>query len=160
MRTVVMQLATAAEVYLGDRRVKDWALEAVREQSGGGMLIATLTRWTLASDRPLVLLLDEVDALVGDALISLLRQIRTGYTQRPRAFPQTIVLCGVRDMRDYRIHTAEQEIITGGSAFNVSIRARLLRRAIRSSSLSSVRVVTFQSAPANYGGRFSIIATY
>jgi hypothetical protein len=125
MRTVVMQLATAAEVYLGDRRVKDWALEAVREQSGGGMLIATLTRWTLASDRPLVLLLDEVDALVGDALISLLRQIRTGYTQRPRAFPQTIVLCGVRDVRDYRIHTAEQEIITGGSAFN--IKAESLR---------------------------------
>ena len=31
LRTVVMQLATAAEVYLGDRRVKDWALEAVRE---------------------------------------------------------------------------------------------------------------------------------
>jgi hypothetical protein len=121
----VMQLATAAEVYLDDRRVKDWALEAVREQSGGGMLTATLTRWALASDRPLVLLLDEVDALVGDALISLLRQIRTGYTQRPRAFPQTIILCGVRDVRDYRIHTAEQEVITGGSAFN--IKAESLR---------------------------------
>ena len=125
MRTVVMQLATAAEVYLDDRRVKDWALEAVREQSGGGMLTATLTRWALASDRPLVLLLDEADALVGDALISLLRQIRTGYTQRPRAFPQTIVLCGVRDLRDYRIHTAEREVVTGGSAFN--IKAESLR---------------------------------
>ncbi|MEZ5580927.1 MAG: hypothetical protein R3F40_16880 [Candidatus Competibacteraceae bacterium] len=84
LRTVVMQLATAAEVYLGDRRVKDWALEAVREQSGGGMLAATLTRWSLESDLPIVLLLDEVDTLVGDALISLLRQIRAGYTQRPR----------------------------------------------------------------------------
>ncbi|MEH6876761.1 MAG: AAA-like domain-containing protein [Candidatus Competibacter sp.] len=125
LRTVVMQLATAAEVYLGDRRVKDWALEAVREQSGGGMLAATLTRWSLESDLPIVLLLDEVDTLVGDALISLLRQIRAGYTQRPRAFPQTIVLCGVRDVRDYRMHSADQEIITGGSAFN--IKAESLR---------------------------------
>lgn len=125
LRTVVMQLATAAEVYLGDRRVKDWALEAVREQSGGGMLAATLTRWSLESDLPIVLLLDEVDALVGDALISLLRQIRAGYTQRPRAFPQTIVLCGVRDVRDYRIHGPDQEVITGGSAFN--IKAESLR---------------------------------
>jgi hypothetical protein len=36
------------------------------------------------------------------------------------------VLCGVRDLRDYRIHSeAEQEIITGGSAFN--IKAKSLR---------------------------------
>ena len=83
-------------------------LAAVREQSGGGALIATLTRWSLASDLPVVLLLDEVDALVGDALISLLRQIRTGYAQRPRAFPQTVILCGVRDVRDYRFYTAER----------------------------------------------------
>jgi hypothetical protein len=72
-----------------------------------------------------VLLLDEVDALVGDTLISLLRQIRAGYAQRPGAFPQTIILCGVRDVRDYRIHTSHQEIITGGSAFN--IKAKSLR---------------------------------
>jgi hypothetical protein len=70
-------------------------------------------------------MLDEVDALVGDTLISLLRQIRAGYAQRPEAFPQTVILCGVRDVRDYRIHTAHQEIITGGSAFN--IKAKSLR---------------------------------
>jgi hypothetical protein len=70
-------------------------------------------------------MLDEVDALVGDTLISLLRQIRAGYAQRPQAFPQTVILCGVRDVRDYRIHTAHQEIITGGSAFN--IKAKSLR---------------------------------
>ena len=51
--------------------------------------------------RPLVLLLDEVDSLVGDTLISLLRQIRAGYPDRPHAFPQTVLLCGVRDVRDY-----------------------------------------------------------
>ncbi|MDG4552382.1 MAG: AAA-like domain-containing protein [Candidatus Contendobacter sp.] len=125
LRTVVMHLATVAEVYLNERRFKGWALAAVREQGGGGALTATLTRWSLASDLPVVLLLDEVDALVGDALISLLRQIRAGYAQRPRAFPQTVILCGVRDVRDYRLHTAEREVITGGSAFN--IKAESLR---------------------------------
>ncbi|HLA34196.1 MAG TPA: hypothetical protein VJ001_04935, partial [Rhodocyclaceae bacterium] len=52
--------------------------------------------------------------------------------QRPDAFPQTVVLCGVRDVRDYRIHTADHEIITGGSAFNikaVSLRMGNLSRA-------------------------------
>jgi type II secretory pathway predicted ATPase ExeA len=75
--------------------------------------------------KPLILFLDEVDALVGDTLISLLRQIRAGYTDRPKHFPQTIVLCGVRDVRDYRMTTADGEVITGGSAFN--IKAESLR---------------------------------
>jgi len=30
-----------------------------------------------------------------------------------------MVLCGVRDVRDYRIHRSDGEIITGGSAFNI-----------------------------------------
>jgi hypothetical protein len=150
LRTVVMHLATAAEVYLDERRVKDWALEAVRDQGGGGALTATLTRWALASDRPLVLLLDEVDALVGDALISLLRQIRAGYTQRPRAFPQTIVLCGVRDVRDYRLHTAEQEVITGGSAFNIKAES------LRLGNFSRAEVETlYQQHTAETGQAFA-----
>jgi len=74
----------------------------------------------------MVLMLDEVDALVGDTLISLLRQVRSGYDKRPAQFPQTIILCGVRDVRDYRIHSGtDRAIITGGSAFN--IKARSLR---------------------------------
>ncbi len=77
------------------------------------------------SAKPVVLFLDEVDSLVGDTLISLLRQIRAGYTDRPKNFPQTIVLCGVRDVRDYRMTMPDGEVITGGSAFN--IKAESLR---------------------------------
>jgi AAA-like domain len=85
-----------------------------------------LTFWTEQTTKPIVLFLDEVDALVGDTLISLLRQIRSGYDKRPAAFPSSIILCGVRDVRDYRIHSAAtKEIITGGSAFN--IKAESLR---------------------------------
>ncbi len=71
-------------------------------------------------------MLDEVDALVGDTLISLLRQLRAGYPKRPGQFPQTVILCGVRDLQDYRIQSSsEKTAITGGSAFN--IKAKSLR---------------------------------
>lgn len=67
-----------------------------------------------------MLFIDEIDALIGDTLISTLRQLRVGYDSRPAHFPSTIILCGVRDVRDYRIHsTRDKAIITGGSAFNV-----------------------------------------
>ena len=73
-----------------------------------------------------MLFLDEIDALVGDTLISALRQLRAGYDMRPAAFPQSVVLCGIRDVRDYRIHSESAgEIIAGGSAFN--IKAESLR---------------------------------
>jgi len=121
---IIQAIARQAENFNGDFRFNDWVQEAMR--TGQVDMVAwLLTRWTRASDRPTVLLIDEVDALVGDTLISLLRQIRDGYTQRPQSFPQSIVLCGVRDVRDYRIHTAHQEIITGGTAFN--IKAESLR---------------------------------
>ncbi|AUB81542.1 ATP-binding protein [Candidatus Thiodictyon syntrophicum] len=95
-----------------------------------------LSRWAEHSDRPLVLLIDEIDALIGDTLIALLRQLRAGYTKRPRAFPQSVVLCGVRDVRDYRIHSARsQEIITGGSAFNIKAES------IRMGNFSAAGVV-------------------
>ena len=82
--------------------------------------------WTRAAPSPLVLLIDEVDAMVGDSLVSLLRQLRAGYVRRPEGFPQSVVLCGVRDVRDYRIRAgSEKEVITGGSAFN--IKAKSLR---------------------------------
>jgi AAA-like domain len=82
--------------------------------------------WAEHTNKPIVLFIDEVDALVGDTLISLLRQIRAGYPNRPKNFPASIALCGIRDVRDYRIHSsATKEIITGGSAFN--IKAESLR---------------------------------
>jgi len=89
-------------------------------------LTVALSRFCQSLSKPLVLVLDEIDALVGDTLISVLRQIRSGYPERPEQFPSSIVLCGVRDVRDYRIHSSRsKEIITGGSAFN--IKAKSLR---------------------------------
>ena len=123
-RTLLAGLASRA------RLVGDEFLDAVWSdllaQYGAGALSEALMRWAEASPQPLVLLIDEIDSLIGDSLLSVLRQLRTGYDLRPEGFPQSVVLCGVRDVRDYRIQsTAENAIITGGSAFN--IKARSLR---------------------------------
>jgi hypothetical protein len=89
-------------------------------------LTVFLARWCETAPKPIVLFLDEVDSLIGDTLISLLRQLRAGYPTRPGAFPQSLILCGVRDLQDYRIQaSSEKSIITGGSAFN--IKAKSLR---------------------------------
>ncbi|MEA1911802.1 MAG: AAA-like domain-containing protein [Spirochaetota bacterium] len=88
-------------------------------------LNAYLNAITKLLNKPLVLFIDEIDSLVGDTLISVLRQLRSGYDTRPGSFPVSVILCGVRDIKDYRIRTSGQEIITGGSAFN--IKAKSLR---------------------------------
>ena len=75
------------------------------------------------SDKPVVLLIDEIDSLIGDTLISVLRQIRASYEKRPHKFPVSLILCGVRDIKDYRIHSSRNEIITGGSCFNIKAKS-------------------------------------
>lgn len=126
IETICSAVAGSISLYLGDEALEAW----FRTGPGAAMpakdqLFQLLKHWTLTSRKPTVLLLDEVDALVGDVLISLLRQIRAGYGQHPAAFPHALILCGVRDIQDYRIHTKDKEIITGGSAFN--IKAKSLR---------------------------------
>ena len=90
-----------------------------KEADPNEMISAYLSKLCEKLSKPLVLIIDEIDALVGDGLVSVLRQIRAGYANRPQAFPQTIILCGVRDVRDYRIVLSNQDIVTGGSAFNI-----------------------------------------
>lgn len=118
---------TLAEEFRGVLK-NDLPLEIRREVQDVGkdsMLATYLRRLSEALPKPIVLILDEIDALVGDSLVSILRQLRSGYANRPKAFPQTVILCGVRDVRDYRIVLSNQDIVTGGSAFN--IKAESLR---------------------------------
>ena len=82
-----------------------------------------LVRRREANPTPLVLLVDEIDSLVGDTLLSVLRQLRAGYEHRPEGFPQSVVLCGVRDVRDHRIRSSAGEVIAGGGPFNVAAKS-------------------------------------
>ncbi len=126
MRTILGELASWARSTLGDEFLDDIWPDILTKYGPHGALREALTRWAESAPKPLVLLIDEIDALIGDSLLSVLRQLRAGYVRRPEGFPQSVVLCGVRDVRDYRIQsTAENALIAGGSAFN--IRARSLR---------------------------------
>ena len=99
--------------------------DGIKDIGKDAKLATYLRRLSQSLPKPVVLFIDEIDALVGDSLVSVLRQLRAGYANRPDAFPNSIVLCGVRDVRDYRIVLSNQDIITGGSAFN--IKAESLR---------------------------------
>jgi hypothetical protein len=87
-----------------------------------------LTRWCERSRLPVVLFLDEIDALLDDTLISVLRQLREGYPDRPRHFPQAVILIGLRDVRDYRAQIRpERETLGTASPFNVKAESLTLR---------------------------------
>lgn len=92
-----------------------------KESVPAGSLLGTLlSRWCAQSSKPILLFIDEIDSLVGDTLISVLRQLRAGYPHRPGSFPQAVCLIGVRDVRDYRIWSDNgKEMVLGGSAFNI-----------------------------------------
>ena len=61
-----------------------------------------LAEWAAACPLPVVLFFDEVDALQGRSLVSFLNQLRDGYLSRPAPFIASAVLCGLRDVRDYK----------------------------------------------------------
>ena len=119
MRVILSVLRRQARATLGDQSLAELAAEALRTAGPEDALAEALARWAESDPRPLVLLLDEVDALTGASLLSLLSQVRSGYPDRPRSFPQSVVLCGIRDVRDYRAPGV------AGSPFN--IKAESLR---------------------------------
>ena len=114
-------LAERASSVLGDDSLEGIVSEVLAGGRPATALWKSLTRWAQADARPLVLLIDEIDSLEGDSLLSVLRQLRAGYDLRPERFPHSVVLCGVHDVRDYRIHSGSTgKTIRGGSAFNIS----------------------------------------
>jgi hypothetical protein len=123
MQAILNEMASWARTVLGDSYVKSIWPDVLKQAGENAALGEVMTLWAEHSSKPLVLLIDEIDALVGDTLISVLRQLRAGYPRRPAYFPQSIILCGVRDVRDYRLHGRGKEVITGGSAFNVKAKS-------------------------------------
>src|SRR6056297_3529144 len=123
IRAIIIELADRVSSTLKDRYFfENW--KKWMEMGGFIALKTALQEWCSKQKKPVILLIDEIDSLVGDTLISVLRQIRSGYDKRPDEFPQSIILCGVRDVRDYRIFSdKDQQMITGGSAFNIKAKS-------------------------------------
>ncbi len=86
-----------------------------------------LSLWAESSSRPLVIFIDEIDALQDQALISILRQLRDAYPNRPKAFPQSVGLIGLRDVRDYKVAAGGSDRLNTSSPFNIKVRSLTLR---------------------------------
>jgi type II secretory pathway predicted ATPase ExeA len=82
------------------------------------------------SSRPLIVLIDEADGLVGPTMVSFLTQLRQGYLDRKATpFPHSIALIGQRAVRDYVLTTEERRPVRWlgtTSPFNVSAEATSL----------------------------------
>ena len=97
----------------------------------GNRIGRAVRAWAEAAPRPLVLVLDEIDALQDEALISVLRQLRDGYPDRPAHFPASVVLIGLRDVRDYKIAWGSDGRAGTASPFNIKSDSLVLRNFTR-----------------------------
>jgi hypothetical protein len=126
---VLREIVSRAKIQLNPSDPIFNLYEDVKKESveASSALKYLLENWAVCAEKPIVLIIDEIDSLVGDTLISVLRQLRSGYDQRPKNFPQAICLIGVRDVRDYMIWSdVEQKAILGGSAFNIKAKSLIL----------------------------------
>lgn len=94
----------------------------------GSRLRTGLAAWARSCPRPLVLLFDEIDALTGKVLISVLSQLRAGHNARSRTpFPGSVVLCGMRNIRDYKIASGgNPDTLGSASPFNIIVKSLLI----------------------------------
>ena len=109
--------------------------EAIREYAGRfnvpvpeitsveplNLLNNILGNWAkLVAPKPLIVLFDEVDVLIDESLISFLRQLRGGFASRGiGAFPVSIALVGMRDLKDYITASKGGVAPNPGSPFNI-----------------------------------------
>ena len=93
------------------------------EADAGARIGTNLSNWAEQSSRPLVVFLDEIDALSNETLISVLRQLRSGFPNRPQGFPQSVALVGMRDVRDYKYASGGSERLNTSSPFNIKVRS-------------------------------------
>ena len=123
LRELLLCLARALQLHAPslplppDDAVERWLL------SPASALMEYLRAVCAASDRPLVLLLDEADVLRGAAMVSFLAQLRALYLAREdQPAPWSVVLIGVRSIRDYVVGDGQQSVPWLGSAspFNIT----------------------------------------
>jgi AAA domain len=96
-------------------------------EDAGQRIRSSLQLWAQASPRPLVLFIDEIDSLQDKALISILRQLRDGYPERPKNFPLSVGLIGLRDVQDYKVASGGSNRLNTASPFNIKVRSLTLR---------------------------------
>jgi hypothetical protein len=114
--------------------IRGWArtyklpIPTVDDDSPQNRINALLGKWAdLVAPKPLVVLFDEADVLEGEALISFLRQLRSGFASRDAGvFPVSVALVGMRDLKDYLTAAKDGVAPNPGSPFNIKADSAVL----------------------------------
>ena len=106
----------------------DLPVPEVNTADPASMLSNILFNWSIiVSPKPLVILFDEVDVLQGKVMISFLRQLRDGFSGRGIGkFPVSVVLVGMRDLKDYITASKDGVAPNPGSPFNIKADSAIL----------------------------------
>ena len=129
VRTIIEQIKNQMTIFFPrERKILSYLEKMIHQKDySENSVYNFLFFWAQNSKKRLVLFFDEFDVLAGNSLIAMLTQFRTGYTNRPEFFPQTICLIGVRDLRDYKVKTKEQEAFGAlYSPFNIKAESLIL----------------------------------
>lgn len=93
------------------------------EAPPGSRIASALANWAREAPRPVAVFLDDVDELCGEVLVSVLRQVRSGFVSRPRGFPSSLAVVGAQDVRGYRVADLAPEHMNPASWFNITSRS-------------------------------------
>ncbi|QNP31207.1 ATP-binding protein [Cylindrospermopsis curvispora GIHE-G1] len=102
--------------------IKQW-----QQEEPGNRIKAFLAAWAKSLTQPLVLFIDEIDSLQDQTLISVLRQLRDGFPDRPENFPSSVGLIGLRDVRDYKVASGGSDRLNTSSPFNIKVSSITMR---------------------------------
>ncbi|MGH9837867.1 MAG: AAA family ATPase [Blastocatellia bacterium] len=107
-------LSTAASGLPDGMKTLEWS-----ETPPGARVESFLSEWAKGSSRPLVVFLDDVDLLENNVIISVLSQLRSGFTYHPKSFPASFALIGVRTVRNYKVVREGKREIGATGFFNI-----------------------------------------
>jgi hypothetical protein len=118
---IVRELLAEAELQL-DPSLRPPPFDA--ESTSERLLTDLIAAWCRVCPRRVVLFLDEIDAVRGQSLIAVLRQLRAGFPKRPTEAPWSVMLCGLRDVREYKTASGGDGGRLGtASPFNVKVES-------------------------------------
>ncbi|MDR1621264.1 MAG: hypothetical protein LBS00_02690 [Synergistaceae bacterium] len=125
MRLILSRIAQEVELEFQDTWPYQNFAPILEHTGADGALVALFERWMYKEQPPkppIVFLVDGIDILRGKTLVSALRQLRIGQINSPRMFPQSVILSGVRDVRDSNIEIGEDEYLLGRSGSDIRDR--------------------------------------
>src|SRR3989338_3879935 len=92
VESILNELKSSGKIFCPQEQALFDLVDAELRQVSVSSLKNVLQDWASVCEKPIILFLDEIDSLVGDTLISVLRQLRAGYNNRPKHFPNSICL--------------------------------------------------------------------